>query len=206
MPTVEVIDLTGMKVGEQELSEEVFGAPDRSYLYGEVIRAQLLSRRKGTASTLTRAEVSYSTKKLFRQKGTGRARRGSRKSPLLRHGGVVFGPKPRDWSIKLPKKVRKLALRSALSGKVREGMLKVLSSGRMEEPKTRRIFEFLKAANSDSALIVDVDNRNLSLSCRNLPMVKYLDVKGLNLFDVLKYKMVFVTPEAVKLIEERLKP
>ncbi len=206
MPTVDVIDLNGQKVGQKDLLDEVFDAPDRSYLYAEVIRAQLLSRRKGTASTLTRAEVSYSTKKLYRQKGTGRARRGSRKSPLLRHGGVVFGPKPRDWSVKLPKKVRKLALRSALSGRVREGNLKVLASGKMETPKTRVIHNFLQNIERRSALIVDVDNRELSLSCRNLPTVKYLDAKGLNLFDVLKYEALFITPEAVKLIEERLKP
>jgi len=169
-----------------------------------VIRAQLLSRRKGSASTRDRGEVHGSTRKLFRQKGTGRARRGSVKSPLLRHGGVAFGPKPKDWSVKIPKKVKRIALKSALSGRVRENGLFVLESAKLEKPSTKAISRFLQATGDQSALIVDTDNRVLSLSCRNLPQAKYLDAAGLNLFDVLKYNRVFLTPEALEIIVRNL--
>ena len=205
MPTVKKYSLDGQVTGDLELSDEVFGMEDRSYLYGDVVRAQLLSRRKGSASTLDRGEEKGSTKKLFRQKGTGRARRGNAKSPLLRHGGVAFGPKPKDWSVKIPKKVKRLALKSALSGRVREDGLFVLENAAMENPSTKVIAGFLQATGDQSALIVDTGNRALSLSCRNLPRAKYIDAAGLNLFDVLKYNRVFLTPEAVEIIERNLK-
>ncbi len=204
MPNVNVYDLQGRKIGDMTLSDDVFGIEDRSYLYGEVIRAQLLARRKGTASTLGRSEVRGSGRKQFRQKGTGRARRGNAKTPLLRHGGVAFGPKPKDWSVKVPKKVKRLALKSALSGRVRESGLFVLDSAAMESPRTRAIADFLKNTDTASALIVDVKNKALSLSCRNLPNAKFIEVDGLNLFDVLKYNRVVITREAVEHIERKL--
>ena len=204
MPKVKIYDFQGATVGTMDLSEEVFGVEDRSYLYGEIVRAQLLGRRKGTASTLGRSEVRGSTKKLFKQKGTGRARRGSAKSPLMRHGGTAFGPKPKDWSIRIPKKVKRIALLSALSARVREDGLLVLDSAKMQTPKTGQVAGFLKRIGADSALIVDVKNWELSLSCRNLPVAKFLDVEGLNLFDILKYNRVIVTREAVELIERKL--
>jgi len=204
MPKVKIYDFQGKTIGDMDLSEEVFGAEDRSYLYGEIVRSQLLARRKGTASTLERGEVRGSTKKLFKQKGTGRARRGSAKSPLLRHGGVAFGPKPKDWSIRIPKKVKRIALLSALSARVREEGLLILDSAKMQAPKTGLVAGFLEKIGANSALLVDVKNRELSLSCRNLPVAKFLDVEGLNLFDILKYNRVIVTREAVELIERKL--
>lgn len=204
MPKVKIYDLKGQVIGDMDLSEGVFGAEDRSYLYGEIVRAQLLARRKGTASTLDRGEVRGSGKKLFKQKGTGRARRGNAKSPLLRHGGTAFGPKPKDWSIRIPKKVKRIALLSALSARVREDGLFVLDSAGMQSPKTAFIAGFLEKLGTGSALLIDVKNRELSLSCRNLPRAKFLDVEGLNLFDVLKYNRVVITREAVELIERKL--
>jgi len=204
MPNVKIYDFNGKVVGDIDLSEEIFGAEDRSYLYGEVVRGQLLARRRGTASTLDRGEVQGSSKKLFKQKGTGRARRGNAKSPLLRHGGTAFGPKPKDWSIRIPKKAKRIALMSALSARVREDSLLVLDSADMQTPKTGFVAGFLEKIGTRSALIVDVKNKALSLSCRNLATTKFLDVEGLNLFDILKYNRVIVTREAVGLIERKL--
>jgi large subunit ribosomal protein L4 len=206
MPSVAVFDMTRNQTGEIVLSDEVFGAECRSHLYFEVVRAQLLSRRRGTVQTKTRKEVSGSTRKVFRQKGTGRSRKGSNKSPLYRRGGSVFGPHPRDWEVRIPRKVKRLALVSALSDRVREGRVIVLDGLALAEKRTKVVAEFLKRFDLTSALIVDTDNENLSLSCRNLPTAKYLSNKGLNLFDVLKYDSLVLTRGAVVAIEGALKP
>ena len=206
MGKTNVFDMSGKKVGEIDLAEAIFGAESRPNLYFDVVRAQLLSRRQGTAQTKTRAMVAGSTRKVFKQKGTGRARKGDSRSPLYRRGGVVFGPEPRDWEVRLPKKVRRLALLSAMSDRVREGHILVLDGMPLEVAKTRKIVDVLKTFELSSALIVDVDNRSLSLSCRNLPNAKYLSTKGLNLFDVLKYDHLVMTRGAVEAIEGALKP
>lgn len=205
MPTMDVFDLNRKKVGEIELSDEIFGAESRAYLYHAVIRAQLLSRRQGTVKTKKRDEVSGSTRKVFRQKGTGRARKGDSRSPLYRRGGVIFGPQPREWDVKVPKKVKRAALISALSDRVREGGFTVVDSANLGEIRTKRVAGVMDAFKMNSVLFVDVENRELSLSCRNLPTAKFLSSSGLNLFDVLKYANLLVTKDAVAAIEGALK-
>lgn len=206
MATVDVYNIEKQKVGELELSDEVFGAPVREHLFWEVVKWQQACKRAGTASTKTRGEIRGSTRKLFRQKGTGRARRGSVKSPLLRGGGTAFGPKPRDYSYALPKKVRKNGLIAALSRRQAEARLYVVDKLEMPEIKTRRVVDFLQTFELGNALIVDHDNRNFYLSGRNIPTVKVLHVHGLNVFDVLKYDNLVLTTQAVAAIEGRLKP
>lgn len=205
MPTMDVFDLNRKKVGEIELSDEVFGAESRAYLYHAVVRAQLLSKRQGTVKTKKRGEVSGSTRKVFRQKGTGRARKGDSRSPLYRRGGVIFGPQPREWDVKVPKKVKRAALISALSDRAREGGITVVDSARLGEVRTKRVAGLMGTFKMNSVLFVDIDNRELSLSCRNLPTAKYLSSSGLNLFDVLKYANLVVTRDAVAAIEGALK-
>lgn len=204
MPNLDVFDLGRKKVGSIELSDLVFGAESRPHLYHQVVRAQLLSRRAGTVKTKKRDEVSGSTRKVYRQKGTGRARHGDSRSPIFRRGGAVFGPMPKDWDVKVPKKVKRAALVSALSDRVREGHVWVLEAADLEQAKTKRIAELMARFEVGSVLFVDVDNRNLSLSCRNLPTVKYLSSRGLNLFDVLKYDHLILTKGAVEAIEGAL--
>lgn len=204
MPNLDVFDLGRKKVGSIDLSDAVFGAESRPHLYHQVVRAQLLSRRAGTVKTKKRDEVSGSTRKVYRQKGTGRARHGDSRSPIFRRGGAVFGPLPKDWDVKVPKKVKRAALVSALSDRVREGHVWVLEAADLEQAKTRRIAELMARFEVGSVLIVDVDNRNLSLSCRNLPTAKYLSSRGLNLFDVLKYDHLILTKGAVEAIEGAL--
>jgi len=206
MATVDVFNMEREKVGELELSDEVFGAGVSEHLFWEVVKWQQAGRRSGTACTKTRAEIRGSTRKLFRQKGTGRARRGSVKSPLLRGGGTAFGPRPRDFSYTLPKKVRKKGLRAALSRRSAESGLIVVDKLELPEIKTRRVVEFLRTFELDSALIVDHDNRSFYLSGRNIPGVKVLHVQGLNVFDILKYDKLVLTRQAVAAIEGRLKP
>lgn len=206
MPTVDIYNWNHERVGQVELSDDVFAVPSKPHLYHTVIRAQLLSRRRGTAKTKRRGEVRGSTRKVYRQKGTGRARHGDRRAPIFRHGGVAFGPVPKDWTVRLPRKVRKAALRSALSDRLREGRLIVLDRMELERPKTRTMVEFMKRFGIDSALIVDQRNEALSLSCRNLAGAKYLCCEGLNLFDVLKYGTMVVSRDALSSIEGVLKP
>lgn len=205
MPTMDVFDLNRKKVGEIELSDEIFGAESRAYLYHAVIRAQLLSKRQGTVKTKKRGEVAGSTRKVFRQKGTGRARKGDSRSPLYRRGGVIFGPQPREWDVKVPKKVKRAALISALSDRVREGGFTVVDSAKLGEIRTKRVAGVMDTFKMNSVLFVDVENRELSLSCRNLPTAKFLSSSGLNLFDVLKYANLVVTKDAVAAIEGALK-
>jgi large subunit ribosomal protein L4 len=202
---MEVFDLNRKKVGDIELSEEVFGAESRAYLYHAVVRAQLLSKRQGTVKTKKRGEVAGSTRKVFKQKGTGRARKGDSRSPLYRRGGAVFGPQPRDWDVRVPKKVKRAALISALSDRLRIGGITVVEAARLGEIKTQKVVAVMGAFKLNSVLFVDLDNRELSLSCRNLPTAKYLSSKGLNLFDILKYDHMVVTREAVQAIEGALK-
>lgn len=206
MPTMDVFDAGRNKVGQVELADAVFNAESMPHLYHAVIRAQLLSKRQGTVKTKTRAEVAGSTRKVFRQKGTGRSRKGDSRSPLYRRGGAVFGPKPREWDVKIPRKVKRAALLSALSDRVREGHVVVLDKAEFEKPRTKQIASLLTKFELGSALIVDVDNKGLSLSCRNLPTAKYLSSRGLNLFDVLKYDHLVLTRGAVAAIEGALQP
>ncbi|HHP7233406.1 MAG TPA: 50S ribosomal protein L4 [Desulfobacterales bacterium] len=205
MPTIDVLNRTGKKVSQRELSDAVFSVtPKRSVLH-EVVTAQLAVRRAGTASSKQRGEVSGSTRKLFRQKGTGRARRGNIKSPLLRGGGVTFGPKPRSYSYQPPKKLRKLALRMALTSKLQENQLVVLDGFDLDEIKTKAFLEVFRALNIENALIVtEKKDEKLELSSRNVPNVKVMRSEGLNVYDVLKHRFLVLLEPAINQIEGRL--
>jgi len=205
MATIDIFNMNREKVGQLTLADEVFSAEVKEHLFWEVVRWQQARRRAGSASTKTRGEISGATRKLFKQKGTGRARRGDIKSPLLRGGGKVFGPHPRDFSYNVPKKVRRQAMIAALSRRLLENGLVVVDRLELPEVKTRRVVDFLKKFELSSALIVDQDNDKLSLSGRNIPHVKVLPVQGLNVEDILRYDRLVLTPQAVAAIEGRLK-
>jgi len=205
MPVIDVQNIKGKQISQVELAEGVFSIPVKSSVLHEVVTMQLSNRRSGTAAVKHRSDVRGSGKKLFRQKGTGRARRGDIKSPLLRGGGVVFGPDKRNYSYKVPKKVRKLALKMALSSKLRENELVVLDQFEPDEIKTKKIVGVLKTLKLKSALIVtEKHNDHLELSARNVPDVKVIRSEGLNVYDILKYRMLVLLEPAVKNIEGRL--
>jgi large subunit ribosomal protein L4 len=208
MPTIKLVDPDSAAVEEITLREEVFAVEPKPHLLQEVVRAQLNARRQGTASTKTRGELAFSRRKLYRQKGTGRARRGHLSSPLLRKGGTVFGPKPRSYRIKVNRKVRKSALRMALSAKLAEGKLSVIKPFELEKPCTREAAQRIRAiTEGESALVVTVeDQRNLVLSLRNLPEIKTTPVAGINVYDLLRYERLVIMQPAVAAIEEVLAP
>lgn len=207
MPKVAVYNMQGEQVGDLELSEAVFGVPVNEALIHQAVVQYLANQRQGTVSTKTRGEVSGGGRKPWRQKGTGRARQGSIRAPQWVGGGTVFGPKPRDYRQDMPKKARRAALRSALSGKVAAGELLVLDELRIEQPKTKRIVEVLdnlKAA-GDSALFVTADlDRNVFLSARNIPRVGVTRACDLNVYDVVAHGRVIATKDAIARIEEAL--
>lgn len=205
MAVVDVLNTKGEKVSEIELAEDIFNVPVKSSVLHEVVTMQRATRRSGTASVKNRSDIVGSTKKLFRQKGTGRARRGDIKSPLLRGGGVVFGPHPRSYAYKVPKKVRKLALKMALSSKVRDNEMIVLDRLELERVKTKDFVSIIKSLDTDNVLLVtDQKDDNLELSSRNVPNVKVLRSEGLNVYDLLRYKNVILLEPAVKALEGRL--
>jgi len=205
MPVVDVKNIKGKKVATIDLVENIFNVPIKSNVLHEVVTMQLANRRAGNASVKHRSEVRGSSRKLFRQKGTGRARRGDIKSPLLRGGGVVFGPDGRTYSYKVPKKVRKLALKMALSSKLQANELMVLDKFELKQIKTKDFIDLLNGLNLTNALIVTAEeDENLELSSRNVPDVKVLRSEGLNVYDILKYKTLILLEPAIKNIEGRL--
>lgn len=204
MGKIDVFNTKKEKVGELELAEAVFQVPVREHLFWEVVKWQQATRRAGTASTKGRSEVSGSTRKLFRQKGTGRARRGSIKSNVLRGGATQFGPHPRDYGYALPKRVRREALIAALSKRTAEQHLFVLENFDLQERKTRQVKALMDRFGVESALFVDQDNRDFYLAGRNIPKVKVLPVAGLNVLDILKHDHLVLTRQAVAAIEGRL--
>ena len=205
MPVIDVQNIEGKQISQIELANDVFGIPVKPSVLHEVVTMQLSNRRSGNAAVKHRSDVKGSGRKLFRQKGTGRARRGDIKSPLLRGGGVVFGPDKRNYSYKVPKKVRKLALKMALSSKLSENELVVLDQFELGEIKTKKFVDVLKALKLKNALIVtEESNDHLELSSRNVPDVKVLRSEGLNVYDILKYRMLVLLEPAVKNIEGRL--
>jgi len=207
MATLDILNQSGEKVGEIDLSDAVFGAPVKEHLLHEVVVAQRAARRRGTACTKTRSQVKGSTRKIYRQKGTGRARHGSIRAPIFVGGGVVHGPKPRSYEKKVSKKVRRSALRSALSLRSGEKKLLVLDSLGLGEIKTKRVVKILEALGAERTLIVDGrENIELIKSVRNLPRAKYLAPEGLNVYDILRYETLVVTAPVAKQIEERLLP
>ena len=204
MPNVKIFDMAGAEKGEITLAEGIFGVEVNVPVLHSVIRAYLLNQRQGTQSTKTRSEVSGGGIKPWKQKGTGRARQGSTRSPQWTHGGIAFGPKPRDWRVSINKKVKRIAMQSALSAKVADNELVVVDSIATGEFKTKKIVEMLKALGADKkALIVlpEVDNFVVK-SASNIEGVKTAIPGTLNVYDILKYDMFIVAKDAVKVIEE----
>lgn len=205
MAVVDVYNAKGEKVSEMELADAVFAVPAKAPVLHQVVRMQQARKRAGTAQVKRRGDVRGSTKKLFRQKGTGRARRGDIKSPLLRGGGSVFGPSPRSYDFKVPKKVRRLALKMALSSKLEAGEMVVLDRLELERIKTRDLAEVLDALGRKNALLIIAGpDEKLELSSRNIPNVKVLRTEGLNVYDILRYRDVILMAPAVEAIEGRL--
>lgn len=205
MAVVDVLNSKGEKVSQVELSDDVFNVPVKPSVLHEVVTMQLASRRAGSASVKRRGDVQGSTKKLFRQKGTGRARRGDIKSPLLRGGGVVFGPSPKSYAYNVPKKVRRLALKMALSSKLQENELTVVDQLELDRIKTKAFAEVIRTLDKSNVLLVtEAVDEKLALSSRNLPNVKVIRVEGLNVYDILKYKEIILLEPAIKAIEGRL--
>ena len=205
MAVVNVVNSKAQKVSQIELVDAIFNIPVNGSILHEVVTMQLTSRRSGSASVKHRSDVKGSRRKLFRQKGTGRARRGDIKSPLLRGGGSVFGPDPRSYAYKVPKKVRRLALKMALSSKLKQENLVVLDELGLDTIKTREFVKVMNALNTKNALIIiEKKNETLELSARNVPNIKVLRVEGLNVYDILKYENVVLLESSIKSIEGRL--
>ncbi len=205
MPVVDVKNIKGKKVTTIDLVDSIFNVPVKSSVLHQVVNMQLANRRAASASVKHRGEVRGSTRKLYRQKGTGRARRGDIKSPLLRGGGVVFGPDGRTYAFRVPKKIRKLALKMALSSKLQNNELIVLDKFDLAQIKTREFVHILSSLKLSNALIVTEEkNENLVLSSRNVPDIKVLQGEGLNVYDILKYKTLILIEPVIKNIERRL--
>ena len=199
-----VYTLNGEVVGQIELSQAIFDLPFNGVVVHQAMAGQLANRRHGTASTKTRGEVKGSTRKLYRQKHTGRARRGDVKSPLLRGGGVVFGPKPRTYRQAMPRKMRKLALKCLLSDKIREGNIRLLQELDFEEPKTKSMINVLSSLGiDDSTLILTGQSTpNVVKSAANLPEVKVIPSDLINVLDLLSYEILIATVPAIRNIEQ----
>jgi large subunit ribosomal protein L4 len=207
MAVVDVQNIDGEKISQVDLAETIFNVDVKKSVLHEVVTMQLACKRKGTASVKHRSDIRGSQRKLFRQKGTGRARMGNIKSPLLRGGGSVFGPDPRDYSYKVPKKVRKLALKMALTSKLKDDELLVVDKFEFEQIKTKKFLEAAENLKITNALIITDDkNENLELSARNVSNIKVLQTKGLNVVDILKYKNLVLVESSIKAIEGRLLP
>ena len=205
MAVTEVKNTKNEKIGEIELPATIFGVEVNPHILHDIVKMQLANRRMGTACTKTRAEVSGSNAKPWRQKGTGRARSGQRRSPLWRGGGTVFGPKPRDYGYRLPRKVRQLGLCMALSSRFAENNLLVVDDFRMERIKTKDFVGVMKNFNLDSALIVtDTDNENLQKSSSNVHGYKVMPTGGLNVYDILLHKKIILTKASIGQLEARL--
>lgn len=203
---LEVLDQRGVPIDKVTVSDSAFGAAVKGHLFHQVVRMQLANRRRGTASTKTRGEVSGGGRKPWRQKGTGRARQGSTRSPLWRAGGIAFGPKPRDHSYRIPKKVRRAALGSAISMKVQEGLFKILGHLEVSAPKTKLMVGLLRDLGIErrALILLSEENINVQLAARNLPDVKVLPIEGLNIYDLLHYEYVLCPRDAIERLQERL--
>ncbi len=205
MATVDVVDIQGNKVSQADLPDAIFAVPVKKSVLHQVVKAQLAARRAGTAKVKNRSDVTGSTRKLYRQKGTGRARRGDIKSPLLRGGGVIFGPHPRSYEQKVLKKVRKQALKMALTCKLKEAELLVVNRFDLEQIQTKAFVAAIQGLQAHNALIITADDdRNLQLSSRNVPGIKVMRLEGLNVYDILKYEKLVLLEGALQGIEGRL--
>jgi large subunit ribosomal protein L4 len=203
----DVTTLDAKKAGTVELSDEVFGLEPRADLLHRMVRYQLAKRRAGTASSRDRSQINATTAKMYRQKGTGRARHGSRKAPIFRGGGKAFGPKPRDHAIELPKKVRALALKHALSSKAKTDTLVVLESCELKEAKTKALKSRFAKLGLGSVLIVDgaAVEDSFARAARNIPRVDVLPVQGINVYDILRHDKLVLTKAALEALEARFK-
>jgi large subunit ribosomal protein L4 len=207
MAMTDIYNTSKEKVGEIDLQDSIFGVDVNSHLLHDVVRMQLAKRRQGTACTKTRAEVRGSSAKPYRQKGTGRARAGNRRSPVWRGGGTVFGPKPRDYGFKLSKKVRKLGLRMALSSRNSADNILIIDEFQLEEIKTRKFVDVMDKLEIDNCLIVVPEHDDkLERSSRNVPGYKVLPVAGINVYDILLHKKLIIVQPSLDKIAERLQP
>lgn len=204
MPTIEVHDVNRASITQVEVNEDVFEKKVNESIYYEVIKMQMANARKGTACTKGRSDVRGGGAKPWRQKGTGRARAGTSRSPIWKGGGIVFGPKPRDYSMNVPKKIKKQALCGAISQKRADGNLTILDKIELNEIKTAKIAEILNKLDLKSVLIIEEGNKNLFLSAKNIPGVKILSPEGLNLYDILYYKDLVITQPCLEKIQRRL--
>lgn len=203
MPTVDLFNREGQKVGDIQLSENVFAVEVNESVLHQVVVAQLANKRQGTQSTKTRAEVSGGGRKPWRQKGTGRARQGSTRAPQWIHGGIVFAPKPRSYRMSIPKSMRRVAMKSALSSKVVENEIVVLENIELDMPKTKEMVKMLNAFEAKKALIVVPEsNENVYKSARNIQGATVIPVNNLNVYDILKHDKFIITKDAVAKIEE----
>jgi large subunit ribosomal protein L4 len=203
MPTVGVFNKEGNKVADMELNESIFGAEVNQYALHQVVVALLANKRQGTQSTKTRSEVRGGGIKPWRQKGTGRARQGSIRAPQWIKGGIVFAPKPRDYRVSVPKSMRKVAMKSALTSKVQENQMIVLESLNFDAPKTKSIVEMLKALEANKALIITAEsNEVVYKSARNIQGISIIPANNINVYDLLKYEKLIITKDAVSKIEE----
>ncbi len=201
---VPVYSLTRDVVRYIEISDDVFGVPFNQAVVHQAMVRQRANARQGTNSTKTRSEVSGTTRKVFRQKGTGSARGGSIRSPLRRGGGIAFGPKPRSYRQAMPKKMRRLALRCVLSAKVEDGELMILEQLKLDEPKTKEMVRILAALGVDSSALIATSEpeENVVKSARNLPRIKTIPANLLNIIDILSYKMLLMPESAVRKVEQ----
>jgi len=203
MASVAMVDMSNKKVKDVELPA-VFGVEVKSHLLHSAVVNQLANRRAGTAATKTKGLVSGGGKKPFKQKGTGRARAGSTRSPLWRHGGTVFGPTPRDYSYSMPKKEKRAALAAALSSKVSDNRMIVLDKLELAGPRTKQMAELMKALGvAESALVlIAAENKNVALASRNMPNIKVLRMENINVYDLLKYRYLITTQDAITTMQE----
>lgn len=203
MPTVGLFNIEGNKVGDYTLNDSVFNVEVNKGVLHQVVVAQLANKRQGTQSTKTRSEVRGGGAKPWRQKGTGRARQGSIRSPQWVGGGVVFAPKPRDYSVSIPKSMRKVAIKSALTSKVQENEIFVLENLEFDAPKTKTMVNMLKAFDAKKALIVTSEsNSNVFKSGRNIQGIRVMPVNNINVYDLLKYDNLIISKDAVSKLEE----
>lgn len=206
MPTVPVYNIQGSQVGEIALNDNVFGLKVNKALLHEAVTMQLASRRLGTSAVKNRSAVRGGGKKPWRQKGTGQARHGSRRSPIWTGGGIIFGPSPRDYSYRLPKKARRLALKTALSAKAEAGEIIIVDLLNLAEPKTKMMVNILESLKAQKPLIVTADyQENIEKSARNIPGAATMMTLGLNVYDILAHDHLVLTKDAVDKVEEALR-
>jgi large subunit ribosomal protein L4 len=207
MAVTELLDIKGAKVGEVEIKDEVFNCDVKPHLIHDVVKMQLASRRRGTVQTKTRKDVSGGGKKPYKQKGTGNARRGTSRSPLMVGGGIVFGPQQRDYSYSLTKKMRRGALRSALTVRYTGSVMKVLDKLELSDISTKTFNGIVKTLNLTKPLfVIGMKDETIEKSARNIPHLKVLRVEGLNVYDIIKHEQLIMTLDALRKIEEVLAP